>query len=79
MKLATKQLTFTLALTGLALLTADANAATVTWQSSVDMYQGSTTESFVNTTGTTAVALNASGDLSDADVFYDAQEEACPD
>lgn len=69
MKLATKQLTSTLALTGLALLTADANAATVTWQSSVDMYQGSTTESFVNTTGTTAVALNASGDTSgDEDV-----------
>lgn len=64
MKLTTQQLTFSLALTGVALLSADANAATLTWQPSVDMYQGSTTEAFVDTSGTTAVALNASGDTS---------------
>jgi hypothetical protein len=64
MKTTIQQLTSTLALAGLALLNADANAATISWQASVDMYQGSTVETFVNTDGTTAVAMNASGDTS---------------
>lgn len=69
MKRTTLQLTSTFALAGLALLTADANAATITWQSSVNMYQGSTVETFVSTNGTSTVGLNASGDTSgDEDV-----------
>lgn len=41
-----------------------ASAATITWQPSVNMYQGATVETFVSTAGDVAAALNASGDTS---------------
>lgn len=69
MKHKTSHLLASLALGGIALLSTDADAATITWQSSVDMYQGSTVETFVDTTGTLAVGYNASADTSgDANV-----------
>ncbi|MGE9270102.1 MAG: PEP-CTERM sorting domain-containing protein [Verrucomicrobiales bacterium] len=41
--------------------------ATIAWQSSVDMYQGSTSQAFVNTDGITAVAYNNTTDITSGD------------
>lgn len=59
MKLRTQQLTSSLAIAGLALVSANANAAPITWQSSVDLYQGVNDGGFVDTAGNVAVAYNA--------------------
>lgn len=54
---------------GVALLAAGiAQAAVITWQPSVNMYQGSTVETFVNTAGTTAVAYNNTPDAVNGNV-----------
>ncbi|MFC0018838.1 PEP-CTERM sorting domain-containing protein [Roseibacillus persicicus] len=54
--------------TGLALaLSSQLPAATISWQPSVDMYQGSTTETFVNTEGTSIVAYNNTTDITSGD------------
>ncbi|MBX2851060.1 MAG: PEP-CTERM sorting domain-containing protein [Phycisphaeraceae bacterium] len=57
MRLTTQQLTSTLALAGLALLTADANAAAINWAAAVDNNGGAD----VSTNGASVVAVNAQG------------------
>ncbi|MDB4618166.1 PEP-CTERM sorting domain-containing protein [Akkermansiaceae bacterium] len=49
-------------------MTITGHSATISWESSVQMFQGSTTESFVSTTGTTAVAINGSDDVANGNV-----------
>ena len=44
-------------------------AAQIFWQNSVDMYQGASTEDFVNTNGTAVIAVNPSNATNgDADI-----------
>lgn len=52
----------TLGAMSLVVLPLASSAATISWQPSVDMYTGSTVETFVNTTGTLAVAYNNTTD-----------------
>ena len=57
-----KHTKFTLCSIALLGMTSQAHSAVISWQSSVDMYQGSTVETFVDTTGTVAVAYNNTTD-----------------
>lgn len=66
MKIRTTQLLSAAAV--LAVSAGSASAATITWQPSVNMYQGATVETFVDTTGTALVGVNGTDDATNGNV-----------
>lgn len=63
-----KKTKFTLCSIALLGMTAAVHSATISWDSSVQMFQGSTVETFVSTTGSSVVALNGTGDAANGNV-----------